>query len=907
MDTCIFDVLKHVWPEWKIVKRIGSGAYGTVYEAIRKDYDFESHAAIKMISVPKSQSEIDTLRTEGMTLEASKTYLQGIVKDFVNEIRLMISLEGSSNIVDVKDYRVVEKNDKLGWNIFIRMELLTPFHVYTCDKKLPELDVIKLGCDICTALEICAEQNIIHRDIKPGNILVHKNGDFKLGDFGIARKLENMTGGLSQKYTPKYMAPEVAVSQNYDSRVDLYSLGIVLYEQLNKGRIPFQAEKQISTPSDIENAVRRRNSGEALPAPCDASPAMAELILRACAYDPNMRFSSATEMKQALMRVADGTYQMAASNLDRTTSVRRALAKYDKTTSVRKAPTASNQKSAPTVNTFGSAPKKKSKMPAVIAIVLAVVLLIGAAYFVTPKLFAGKDSAASSEISSGTSKETSSETTSETVDYSEFDEKEIATIIGEAETLASEENYEGALAKIQTGLATYPKSEELQIKSNEYTSALNAHIKTDALATAETLAQAGDYLEAFNSVDQAISTIGEDEELANKAKEYEAIYVSNVIEKIDTFINEKDYDSAQNILVDAIDNFPDNESLLEKNIELENVKPTYLLQVIEPYLKASGYNDTDFLDMGGKKYSNGFKCMGCNTKTYFNLEGKYSELTFTTGIVQPTWSHATVEFIIYCDNEAIYSVEMGMGDLPTTHTVNIADCDQLIIAVNDGYNAGGTGKYGIADIMVTPKLNNSSGSESLLDKNAEIENSKSVYLLQMVEPYQTASGYNDTDFLDMGGKKYSNGFKCMGCNTKTYFNLEGKYSELTFTTGIVQPTWSHATVEFIIYCDNEAIYSVEMGMGDLPTTHTVNIADCDQLIIAVNDGYNAGGTGKYGIADIMVTPTLQLLQQSERYLKRSDIVALRTATTMLVFTVNEVANCNTGNGKIFRLCNKMLG
>ena len=126
--------------------------------------------------------------------------------------------------------------------------------------------------------------------------------------------------------------------------------------------------------------------------------------------------------------------------------------------------------------------------------------------------------------------------------------------------------------------------------------------------------------------------------------------------------------------------------------------------MIEPYLKASGYNDTDFLDMGGKKYSNGFKCMGCNTKTYFNLEGKYSELTFTTGIVQPTWSHATVEFIIYCDNEAIYSVEMGMGDLPTTHTVNIADCDQLIIAVNDGYNAGGTGKYGIADIMVTPTL-----------------------------------------------------------------------------------------------------------------------------------------------------------------------------------------------------------
>ena len=429
MATDVFDILKQVWPEWKIVNRIGGGTYGTVYEAVRRDYDVENRAAIKIISVPKSQAEIDTLRTEGMTPEASKTYLQGVVNDFVNEIRLMIALEGSPNIVDVKDYRVVEKKDELGWNIFIRMELLTPFHVYTCDKKLSESDVIKLGLDICTALETCAEQNIIHRDIKPGNILVHKNGDFKLGDFGIARKLENMTGGLSQKYTPKYMAPEVAISPNYDSRVDIYSLGIVLYEQLNKGCIPFQAEKQISTPSDIENAIRRRNTGEPLPAPRDASPAMADLILRACAYDPNMRFASATEMKQALMSVANGTYQIGACNLDRTTSVRKAAGSYDKTTSVRKAPAASNQRSAPTVNTFGSAPKKKSKMPALIATVLAVVLLVGVGIFAVPKLLDGNDSTESSE--------TSGETTSDTADYSDFDEEQIASIISEADALAA--------------------------------------------------------------------------------------------------------------------------------------------------------------------------------------------------------------------------------------------------------------------------------------------------------------------------------------------------------------------------------------------------------------------------------------------------------------------------------------
>ena len=564
MATDVFDILKQVWHEWKIANRIGGGAYGTVYEAVRKDYDVESRAAIKIISVPKNQAEIDTLRTEGMTPETSKTYLQGVVNDFVNEIRLMISLEGSPNIVDVKDYRVVEKTDELGWNIFIRMELLTPFHVYTCDRKLSELDVIKLGCDICTALETCAKQNIIHRDIKPGNILVHKNGDFKLGDFGIARKLENMTGGLSQKYTPKYMAPEVAISPNYDSQVDIYSLGIVLYEQLNKGCIPFQAEKQISTPSDIENAIRRRNTGESLPAPCDASPAMADLILRACAYDPNMRFASATEMKQALLSVANGTYQIGVSNLDMTTSVRKVADSYDKTTSVRKAPDASNQESASAVNTFGSELKKKGKMLAVIASVLAV-LIVSVGIFSVPKSLDENDSTDPNE--------TLSETTSETGDYHDLDAQQIASIISEADALAAEENYEGALAKVQEELVIYPKSKELQTKSEEYTSALNAQVKTDALTEAETLAQVGDYLGAFNMVDQAISTIGEDEELSSSAKEYEDAYVVNVVTQVDTHLENGDFDAAETLVSEAMIHFPNNEMLRSEAETIENSRP----------------------------------------------------------------------------------------------------------------------------------------------------------------------------------------------------------------------------------------------------------------------------------------------------------------------------------------------
>lgn len=319
------EVLKNIWPEWQIEEKpIGKGSFSEVYKAVRRDHGIESYAAIKEISIPSNQSEIDSLRAEGLDINSTRTYLKGIVNDFVSEIQLMESLKGMQNIVSVEDYKVVEKKKEVGWNIYIRMELLTPFNSYICNKKLTEKDIIKLGCDICTALEVCAKRNIIHRDIKPENIFVNDFGYFKLGDFGIARKMVNITNGLSQKGTFNYIAPEVANSREYDARVDIYSLGIVLYRLLNGNRLPFlDTQPQILDLNERGNAVSRRLNGEILPAPCDASPAMSDIILRACAYEPDMRFSSATEMKNALMSVANGTYKISEGDLDRTKSVHR--------------------------------------------------------------------------------------------------------------------------------------------------------------------------------------------------------------------------------------------------------------------------------------------------------------------------------------------------------------------------------------------------------------------------------------------------------------------------------------------------------------------------------------------------------------------------------------------------------
>lgn len=300
--------MKCIWPDWRMEERLGSGSHGTVYRAVRTD-DPACVCAIKIISIPGQSAELDSLRGEGMTDSEMRSYLREMINDFVSEIRMMELLRGTPNIVRVDEYAVVEKEGEIGWDVCIRMECLTPFNVYVCDKRLSEAEVLKLGVDLCTALEVCAQHNVIHRDIKPENILVGQNGEYKLGDFGIARKLEHITFGLSQKGTVNHIAPEVMYSYDYDTRADIYSLGLVLYRLLNKNRLPFlDTDKQLLLPRERQNAVDRRLRGDVLSAPCEASPRVADIVLKACAYHPEERYATAAEMKRALLDAAEALY-----------------------------------------------------------------------------------------------------------------------------------------------------------------------------------------------------------------------------------------------------------------------------------------------------------------------------------------------------------------------------------------------------------------------------------------------------------------------------------------------------------------------------------------------------------------------------------------------------------------------
>ena len=301
MDINYYKQYEPIFGSWHITRQIGEGSFGKVFEIEREDFGVTYKAALKAITVPASESELLEVKADGMDDASVRTYFGSFVEELVREFALMSRLKGNSNVVSYEDHQVIEHPDDIGWDILIRMELLTPLNRYTSTHTVTRQDVIKLGIDLCRALEMCQKFNIIHRDIKPENIFISGMGDFKLGDFGIARTVEKTTSGLSKKGTYTYMAPEVYKGEAYGSTVDIYSLGIVLYRLLNGNRTPFlPAAPAPITHADRENALARRFSGAPLPAPCHAEGRLAEIVLKACAYDPKERYSSPMQMRQEL-------------------------------------------------------------------------------------------------------------------------------------------------------------------------------------------------------------------------------------------------------------------------------------------------------------------------------------------------------------------------------------------------------------------------------------------------------------------------------------------------------------------------------------------------------------------------------------------------------------------------------
>lgn len=288
------------WPEWSVVRCLGCGSFGFVYELSKTVMGYTSKAAAKIILVPNTA----TMASSGSG--ADQDYFT-IARRMHDEVRVMSELSGQRNIVIIQDSAICERDDAPGYALGIRMELLQslPDRQQQLGSPFPVEEAVRVAMDISRALVICHGRNIMHRDVKPENVFwSNKLGEYKLGDFGISKQLEATAGTWGARTsigTPQYEAPEVIKRQEYSYNVDVYSLGVMLFQLLNHGRSPFlPAYPEKISENDVWSAEGRRIGGEEFPNPACGDEYLADLIRSATAGDPKRRFHNAQAFHNAL-------------------------------------------------------------------------------------------------------------------------------------------------------------------------------------------------------------------------------------------------------------------------------------------------------------------------------------------------------------------------------------------------------------------------------------------------------------------------------------------------------------------------------------------------------------------------------------------------------------------------------
>lgn len=292
-----------LWGEWYVDELIGKGSYGEVYKIHRTVNGKQEYAAAKYISIPKDE---DKKKFRRYTKDELTTLFSDRADKFYIEISSMMKLKDSKNVVRYEEHIKTKKEDDVGWDIIIRMELLTSLEDYLDEHPFKKQDAIKLGIDICSAIASCQDNNIIHRDIKIENIFMDALGNFKLGDFGVSREGKGTATGTITG-TEDYMAPEISTEHKYNSTVDIYALGIAMYQLLNNRRNPFINADTVPNADDESRASLSRMNGEEMPPPKYGDKRLTPIILKACAFDRHSRYASPAEMADELKKLLDPT------------------------------------------------------------------------------------------------------------------------------------------------------------------------------------------------------------------------------------------------------------------------------------------------------------------------------------------------------------------------------------------------------------------------------------------------------------------------------------------------------------------------------------------------------------------------------------------------------------------------
>lgn len=278
-----------LWSQWYVDSLIGEGSFANVYKIKNETANETSYGALKVISIPKLQTDGRAVKTEPGNKQALNGYFSGVADEIEKEIKKIEKLKGIANILAYKEYSIFERKHDVGYDILLLMDYEKSLIEFATEEDISNEAIIKMARDISWGLMKSHQEGIIHKDIKLENIFVAKNGEYKISDFAIARKIESFQSAREKRGITVYTAPEVHSEYDYNEKTDIYALGVVLYLLLNDGNIP--------------EALENRDIHTELPKPIRVNDKVGKIIDKALAYRPEDRYTTAEDFFYTLSEI----------------------------------------------------------------------------------------------------------------------------------------------------------------------------------------------------------------------------------------------------------------------------------------------------------------------------------------------------------------------------------------------------------------------------------------------------------------------------------------------------------------------------------------------------------------------------------------------------------------------------
>ena len=257
------------------------------YPAMRENSD--QKYIVKIISIPASQSQVEALLLTGAYREPTAVleYFRELSDNVEKEAACLKNLSRLEGFLAFEGWQVVPmENGRMGYEVYLLSSFRQALEKYVRRNNMTHLGALNLGIDMCNALSAARRAGWIYVDLKPSNIFISENKEYRIGDLGLM-ELEGLDlAALPAKYRNAYTAPELQDEMlSPNTTQDTYALGMILYQLFNDGQLP-----QVPHPTE-----------DPLPPPVNADYELAEILLKACDPNPKNRWESPVEMGQALV------------------------------------------------------------------------------------------------------------------------------------------------------------------------------------------------------------------------------------------------------------------------------------------------------------------------------------------------------------------------------------------------------------------------------------------------------------------------------------------------------------------------------------------------------------------------------------------------------------------------------